>query len=376
MNSKLQQFFNVLAQTSLGRKSIITAFYLALLAAFLYVSLVKDYFFPAQELYVYTFVDMLHPKSIAAFEQAHNVKVVLRYFESNEELLAKFMINRGVGYDVIITSDYMVEFLSKDNLLHKLDHAQLPVRHELDERLLGKYYDVENEFSLPFSWIPYGIIFHKGLFAQQPETISLSLLFDDPKTRSQGVLKPYRICMADDSREAISLASLYLFGDVAFWTEERLRKIEALLINQKRWVESYVNQDLAYPLFSGLIKVAMAPLFAAYKVLKTSQDFSFMLPEEGSVYSIENLAISRSCKRVDLAHKFINFMLSRQEAARMSNRCGMHPSNKTAYTLLRPNIVNNKHTFPDNETFAKLHLLSNDVPLKAFEEVWLAVKSS
>ena len=101
-----------------------------------------------------------------------------------------------------------------------------------------------------------------------------------------------------------------------------------------------------------------------------------MLPEEGSMYSIENLAISRSCKQVDVAHKFINFMLSQQEQARMSNHCGMHPSNKTAYSLLLPEIINNKHTFPNDEMFAKLHLLSNDVPLKAFEEVWLAVKSS
>lgn len=376
MNSKLQRFFYAFGQTSFGRRLVIVTFYLALLISFLYLSTIKDYFFPSDALYVYTFVDMVHPKSIAAFEQEHKVKVVLRYFESNEELLAKFMINRGIGYDVIMTSDYMVEFLRKDNLLHKLDHTQLPVRRELDERLMGKDFDVDNEYTLPYSWIPYGIIFHRGLFTEQPEKISLNLLFDDPIKHVQSAAKPYRICMADDSREAIFLASLYLFGDVAFWTEARLRAIETLLIKQKHWVESYVNQDLAYPLFSGLIKVALAPLFAAYKVLKTSKDFSFMLPEEGSVYSIESLAISRSCKRVDLAHKFINFMLSKDESARMGNRYGMNPSNKAAYALLRPEIINNKHAFPDDENFAKLHLLSNDIPLKAFEEVWLAVKSS
>lgn len=376
MNNRLRHFFTIYTQLSWGRRSLIIGFYLAVLTGFLYISTIKDYFFPSTALYVYTFVDMVHPKSLAAFEQEHKVKVVLRYFESNEELLAKFMINRGAGYDVIMTSDYMVEFLRKDGLLHKLDRAQLPVIAELDKRLMGHYYDVDNEYTLPFSWIPYGIIFHKELFAQPPDKISLNLLFEDPRMHTKGKIKPYHICMADDAREAIFLASLYLFGDVASWSEERLSQIELLLIKQKTWVESYVNQDLAYPLFSGLIKVAMAPLFAAYKVLKSSQDFIFMLPKEGSVYSIENLAISRSCKKVDLAHKFINFMLSKQEEARMSNSCGMHPSNKAAYALLHPDIVSNRHTFPDDETFAKLHLLSNNVPLKTFEEIWLAVKSS
>lgn len=374
--NKIQAFLEHVVASQAGRRSIILFFYLSLLSGFLYVSVLKDYFFPPDSLYVYTFTDMFHPESVAAFERTHSVKVVLRYFESNEELYAKFLINRGAGYDVIMTSDYMVEFLRKEKLLYELNHTELPVLEELDKRLLRKYYDPHNRYSLPFSWIPYGIIFHKGLFAQEPEEIGLSLLFNDPREKAHGITRSYRICMTDDSREAMLLASLYLFGNVNSWSSDRLHTIEKLLIRQKEWVESYVNQDLAYPLLSGLIKAAMAPLFSVDKVLKSSSDFAFMLPKEGSMYSIENLAIPRSSKQPLLAHKFINFMLSKEEAARMSNQYGMNPSNQAAYAYLRPEVIQNKHAFPDAETFSRLHLISNDVPLKAFEEVWLAVKSS
>ncbi|MBM3886927.1 extracellular solute-binding protein [Candidatus Dependentiae bacterium] len=285
-------------------------------------------------------------------------------------------MNRGAGYDVIIASDYMVEFLRKDNLLKPLQHDQLSVVNELDSRLMNKFYDSENKYSLPYSWIPYGIIFNKNLFNAVPNEIGLHILFSDPEKKLHGVQKSYRICMTDDSREAIFLAGLYLFKAKDYFTEDQLKSIEQLLVKQKKWVESYVNQDLGYPLLSGLIKAAFAPLFAVDKVLKNSQDFVFMIPSEGSLYSIENIAISPGCKKVALAHKFINFMLSKQEGVRMSNFYGMIPSNRGAYALLSPEMINNAHIFPDDKQFAKLHLQTNDVPRKAFEEIWLAVKSS
>lgn len=374
--NKFKNFFRGIIESSIGRKTLIVSGYVLLLGIFLYIPVIKDALFPPQSICIYGFTDMFHPETITEFERTHKVKVILRYFESNEELWAKFRINNEIGYDVIMTSDYMVELLRRDNMLHPLNHKSLTVHSELDQRVLNKSFDPGNSYSLPYSWIPYGIIFHKSIFAQHPEKIGLNLLFSNPKEKKHGIIKPYRICMTDDSREAMLLASLYLFGKVSSWAPEELNQMEELLINQKNWVESYVNQDLAYPLLSGLIKVAMAPLFAVDKVLKASKDFSFLLPEEGSMYSIENLAIPRSCKRVDLAHAFINFALSKNEAARMSNYYGMNPSNQTAYEMLRPEVFNNKNAFPDDKRFAKLHLLSNDVPIKKFEKIWLAVKSS
>lgn len=373
--SRIQHIFDRVAESKFARRGVILGLYLMLVGAFLLAPFFKDYLFPPKALYVYAFMDMFHPESVAKFERQYGVKVVLRYFESNEELFAKFKINGGIGYDVINSSDYMVEHLLKENLLLALDRSKIPTIQKIDPRLLAKNYDPNNEFTVPFSWIPYGIIFHKDIFSQQPAEIGLHLLFKDPMLRADGVTMPYRICMTDDSREAIFLANLYLFGDVSSWGPERLVQAESLLIKQKDWVESYVNQDLAYQLLSGLIKVAFAPLFAVDKVLKQSKEFVFMIPKEGSLYAIENLAIPKLSKQVELAHKFINFMIGRDESARMSNHYGMNPANKEAYALLRPEVTQNKHTFPDDECFARLHLTPNDIPLKAFEEIWLAVKS-
>lgn len=369
-------FLNKILDSKIARRLLISMIYCCFLVFFLYVSAIKDYFFPSSTLYVYGFVDMFHPETISDFEKKYKTKVLLRYFESNEELLAKFKINKGIGYDVIVSSDYMVRFLHQENLLYKLDQKKLSNQTELDPRLMGKHYDLKNIYSMPYSWIPYGIIFRKDIYEDVPDEVGLELLFTNPKLLLHGIKNPYRLCMTDDSREAMFLADLYLFNLASNYSPERVAELQELLIKQKAWVESYLNQDLAYPLLSGLIQVAYTPLFAVDKVLKSSEKFAFMLPREGSLFAIENLAIPVTCKKIDLAHKFINFCLSCEEQSRMSNFYGMNPSNKLAYKFLDQRRVENKHIFPDDEKFAKLHLTPYDTPIKVFEDVWLAVKSS
>jgi hypothetical protein len=71
--------------------------------------------------------------------------------------------------------------------------------------------------------------------------------------------------MTDDSREAIFLANLYLYHNIDSWESPRLEKMKTLLINQKNWVESYVNQDLTYQLLSGVIKAITGFWFKPFK---------------------------------------------------------------------------------------------------------------
>lgn len=373
---RIRNFLELAANSPVGRKAIIVSLYLGAFTVFLCIPGITDKFFPPKSLCVYGFTDMFHPESVAAFERAYKTKIILRYFESNEELLAKFKISKGSGYDVIVSSDYMIKHLIKEDLLTNLDRKKITIFSELDPHLLNQFYDPNNTYTVPFSWIPYGIIFHKSVFKEQPKEVGLHLLFENPALQTHGTTGGYRICMTDDAREALFLANFYLYKNIDSWVAPRLQKIESLLINQKKWVESYVNQDLTYQLLSGVIKAAFAPLFTVDKVLKKSKDFTFMIPKEGSLYAIENLAIPQKSKQKELAHQFINFMLSAKESARMSNLYGMHPANKSAYAFLRPEVTQNKHVFPDGTCFARLHLTPNEIPAKQCEDTWLTVKSS
>jgi spermidine/putrescine transport system substrate-binding protein len=375
MNNK-KEFITKIFQSSFFMRFCIVVFYFALLSLFLYSSKLKDFFFPDRTLRIYTFVNNFLPDSIKEFERLNGVRVVVRYFDSNEELFAKFKISRGVGYDLVSPSDYMVEALIKEDLLQKLDHTKLPVIRELDHRLIKLPFDPENAYSLPLMWVPYGIIFSKSIFRDVPDKISLSLLFENPKLYKGSMLESYKICMIDDCREALFFAYLYLFKEFKHFSSERLEKMKNVLINQKNWVESYSNQELKYYLLSGTVKVALAQLVHVKKLVEENGVFDFKIPEEGSLISIENLVIPKTSNHADLAHKFINFILSKEVAHKNSSFYGFNTTNRLSYEYIDKKSLDNKHFYPDDAMFKKMHLLGNAIPLKVFEDIWLTVKSA
>ncbi len=364
---KIQVFF--------FRLAVVLAFGLVIFCALRLPKLYEDYVFEDRTLNVYTFAEMIPSDTVRAFEQRYKVKVNLRYFEHNEDLLAKFKITRGLGYDVVTASDFAVDLLKNDGLLHRLDYQQLSEAIHLNKRLLGHDFDHNNEYSLPIGWVPYGIVFHKNLFVSLPDEISLKVLFEDPSLSGLAT-RPYRICMPDDYREAILIAALYTTGKVMYFSDEELLKIQAVLIRQKSHVESYLNRDLQYFFLANIVQLAFCSSAYVKKLLHSSDEFVFKIPIEGSLFSIENIAITASSKKVDLAHQFINFILSPENGVLMHQLYGYNPANNNAYAHIDEKFLKNLDLFPNDQVFSRLHLIHNVIQLKKFEEVWLHVKAS
>ncbi|QQR48686.1 spermidine/putrescine ABC transporter substrate-binding protein [bacterium] len=363
-----------------GIRSLITFGYLVVIGFFLYIPHVQEFFMADNKLYIYSYADMIAIETIQEFEQLYGIKVGLKYFDSNEELLAKFKITRGKGYDVVIPSAYMIDILRKENLLMRLDHSKLPVKEELDPRLMNHFCDPGNIYSMPGCWAPYGIAYKKSIFSKEPEKISLSLIFEKPSqsVHPDLITSDYKIAVLEDSREMSCFAGFYLFGHehAQDFTDERIAKIQDLLLNQKKWAESYFHQDLRYFFLADVFQVAITPNQYIRRVYAVSDDIGFQIPTEGSIFTLEGYCISAESKKVDAAHLFINFMLTKKISAYNAEYYGYNPPNRFAYDLVDPEFSQNKHFFPSDDIFAKLQLLHNDTPRKKLEEMWLTVKSS
>lgn len=360
------------------RKIGIVFIYTSILAFGLYFPKIKELFYVDNSINLYTFAGVFAPEMIENFEKQYGIKVNVQFFESNEELLAKFNINRGRGYDVITPSDYMIEYLVKDSLLLKLDPERLTNFKHLDPRILGHFFDPKNDYSLPIGWIPYGILFNKKVFKTMPEKVGLEFLFEDPVNFSDITNFSYKICMKDDARESTLLAALYLYGSIGreSFTPERLIKIKELLIKQKRWVENYLSQDIGYFFVADVVHVAITDSSYAAKIMEESDDFDFVVPYQGSFISIENVAIPKTSTKIDLAYKFVDFALNSESSIINMNEYGLNPSNMMAYEKIPKKFFNNTQFFPDKEAFKKLFILHNDLPLKEIEKNWLEVKGA
>lgn len=357
-------------------KIIIIIGYASLLTIFLY--LIKVFDFSAQEnaISVYAFPNIIPLEAIAEFEQTTGIKVHIQYFESNEELLAKFRISHGEGYDLITPSDYMVEILNKEKLLQPIDKSKISTITELDQHLLNQYFDPQNTYSLPYIWTVYGITYDKELFSKESIDVGFDLIFKNPQEiMHKGLVsKPYKVCMTDDGREATFFSSIYLYGKTHGLSPENFTEIQSLLIQQKPWVECYTDASLQYFLVGNIASAAIIGSNHMKKIWALTNRFEFKIPQEGSVWVIENIAIPAHSKKAHLTHRFIDFILSKSVALKQFDLFGNNPSNSQAYTMLPKSFITNENIFPTPELYSKLYLIHNDIPLHYIDTLWMGVK--
>ena len=183
---------------------------------------------------VFTWGDILDPHVIQAFEKESGVKVHLNFYASNEELIMKLKATHGVGYDMIIPSDYAIKLLIEEDLLKPLDKSTLTFIKSLNPRLMRHPFDPDNRYSLPFEWefFSIGYIKESGPFAP-----SWNLLFTKPN---------YKICMVNDPIEAVQFAAFFLYGNITHLTPEQKEGVKQLLKTQKKWVEAYAESRADY----------------------------------------------------------------------------------------------------------------------------------
>lgn len=346
---------------------------------FLYLPNAIRFFSEEKSINVYMFTEFISPTALRDFEKETGIKVYVQYYESNEELYAKLKINEGVGYDLITPSDYMVDILRRDGLLQKTNHKELTNFEELDARLLHRYFDKENEYSIPLTWSIYGIIYDKLLIKDKNFDVGFDFIFKNPEDllRMKLVNKLYKICMFDDPREVFLLTALYLFGKVKDLPEKDWVAIESLLVDQKQWVECYTNFGLRYFLEGNIVACAVMSSRYVLRILDANNDrFNFIIPSKGSIMVIENFAIPVHSKKAVWAHKFIDFMISRKCNTLHFNEYGGNPVNKLSYQDVDKQKANEIQFFPNDELFNKLYLIHNELPVKKIEEMWLRVKTA
>ena len=357
---------------NLCRKLGILFFYLSIILFFLFIPKFLNFFklniFSDDIINIYAFTDIIPSQVVKEFEKETGIKVRLKYFDTNEDLFAKFKISKGEGYDLITISDYMVELLRKEDLLQKLDHSKIKVFENLDERLLNRYFDPGNIYSIPYVWLVLGIVYNKDKFKDQ--TIDWNLVF------KKSLDLNYKICMPEDELELVYLTSIYLFGKIEDLNKSELKQVEDILIKQKKWIESYTLAGSIYFLESDVIPLAVIPSNLAKKVIEKNSRFEFTVPKKGSLMSIENMAIPVCSKKSHLVYKLINFMLSKKTLKTNIFEFGYNPASKIAYDLPSVKFMKSNMLFPPDYIFDKLHLVHTNISLKSVNDIWLKVRAS
>ena len=93
----------------------------------------------------------LDASAIKMFEQETGIKIKLEEYESPEEMYTKFSAG-SISYDVVCTSDYMVERLIHEGKVAPIDFSSFSYYKNLDPAILAaaEVFDPQNQYSMPY----------------------------------------------------------------------------------------------------------------------------------------------------------------------------------------------------------------------------------
>lgn len=326
-----------------------------------------------KELRIFVWSDYLAEDVVKEFEQANHAKVVIDYFSSNEEMLAKVQGTiqaGGKGYDLILPSDYMVGNMKKLGLLQNLDKNKLTVLADLEPRFQKPEYDPDHSVSVPYGIGTTGIVVNtklaKGLDLKNG--LSWKDLLENPKFAG-------KVTLLDDVKEVLATA-LFLQGKtVANATEDDVKRAFDYLKKIKKNIKIFTSQSRE------AIEKDECVLCHAYsgdvlQIMQNKTEISYVIPKEGASIWTDNWAIPKNAAEIDLAYLFINKTLSPLGAKRFVEQTFFATPSAKARELLPAELKDNKIIFPNAAENSRLHfLVERPELLQLIDRLWTELKS-
>lgn len=293
---------------------------------------------------VYNWSGYMPDEVLKQFESETGIHVYYSTYDSNETLYAKLKANPNAGYDIIVPSTYYLDKMRQENMLHKIDRTKLSNFKHLSPPLLNQAFDPNNSYSIPYFWGTTAIVVN-------------SRYYDPSKIKRWADLwqAPYhdQIMLLDDMREVFSMALISLGYSPNDTNETHIHeaylKLKTLLPNVKLFNAEaeqsiYIDEDVSIGMgWSGDIFLAN----------QENTNIQYIYPEEGFVIWIDNLAIPAKAKHLDNAHRFINFILRPDVAAKISMKTGYASANASAIKLLPKSISHSQIIYPNPQTLKR-----------------------
>jgi len=317
---------------------------------------------------VYNAGEYIDTTLISDFEDEYGCKVVYETFDSNESMYTKVM--SGEKYDVIIPSDYMIERLIKEGYLQEIDKTKITNYDKIVGTLLSQPFDEENKYTVPYFWGSVGILYDKTIVSEDDLESGWEVL-RNPKYADD-------IYMYDSERDSFMIALKAIGYSLNTADKGELDEAYDWLIKQKETVNPiYVGDEVIDNMISGNKSIAIVYSGDAAYIMSENENLGYYEPTEGTNTWIDAMVITKESAAVDLAHKFIDFMIRPENALRNSEMVGYTSSVESVYEELKSTVYRGNNAYMPRQNYdSDEYFRYQDSEIKKYcAELWTKVKS-
>lgn len=318
------------------------------------------------KLYIYNWADYLNPKVIERFEKENNCTVIINYFDSNEALYAKLKAG-AEGYDILFPSSYMSKIMFEQNMLRKIDHSKIKNIGNIDTDFISKGLDPEMKYSVPYMVTYCGIAYNKKRVKNFKPSWSM---YDRADLAG-------RMTLLNDVREVIGAALKFNGYKYNTINDTELKKAGDTVIRWKKNIAKFDVDEAKRGLSSGEFFLIQAYNGDALQIMGENEDIGFALPVEGTSISQDDFVIPVNAKNINMAYRFINFMLEPVNSKENMEFVYYLSPNKEAQKLMDSEFMSNPAINPPKEIIDKCDFLidlgENNTK---YSDLWDRIKSS
>ncbi|AUN05105.1 spermidine/putrescine ABC transporter permease [Clostridium botulinum] len=319
-----------------------------------------------QVLNIFNWSEFLPQSVIEQFEKEYNVKVNYSTFSSNEEMLAKLM-GGNVPYDLVVTSDYAIEIMTKQKLIQPIDKNNVPNLSNIDKNVLDLAFDPKNIYSLPYMWGGNNIVIDKTKITKK--ITSFNDLWDSQFKNSMVIL--------DDPRVMIGLALQKNGYSINTKNPKELQKAKEDLIKLMPNVKAFDSESPKTLLINGEASIGYVWGTEAYLAKLENPNLEVVLTKEGVIPQYDNFVIPKKAKNKKLAEEFINFIYKPEISAQVSEEFPYANPNKAAYPLMDKDKLNDIAVYPPREAVEGNELIKDvGETTKLYDDIWTEIKNS
>ena len=319
---------------------------------------------------VYNWGEYIGEDVVQNFEKEYNAKVIYEYFDSNEMMYTKLLA--GDSYDVLVPSDYMIERLIKEDRLQPIDLKKIPNFENVVDSLKGLDYDPDNTYSVPYFWGNVGLVYNKNNVSKEEIEAKGYEILRDEKYKG-------RIYIYDSERDAFMTAFKALGYSMNTENEDEINAAYEWLCDiNSRMEPAYVTDEVIDSMANGNKDIAVVYSGDAAYILQENPDMGFCMPNEGTNLWSDAMVIPKNAENPELAHEFINYILTYEASEDNSVTVGYASSNKDVLADLSSEggeFYGNEAYLP-RDGYEKDEIFhDNEVLKKRLSELWIKVKA-